>query len=126
MMQVLEYIQSGRRGNKSNYAPRYQNLRKMAVFCAIVHVQIVLLSAGCEPESRLSKPSPYILMNHLIRKNHITPTGSQIHGKQPHSAQKSKGSTEQWTDARNITEQVMAAYLRSVLVVISIPIFTAQ
>lgn len=65
-------------------------------------------------------------MNHIVGKNHITPAGSKISGKWPYSAQKSRGSTDQWTGARNTTDQVMAADLRGVLVAISIPIFTAQ
>jgi hypothetical protein len=62
----------------------------------------------------------------LIGKNLIPPAGSEIRGKRPHSAQKSRDSTGQWTDARNSTAQVTNTHLKVVLVAISIPIFTSQ
>jgi hypothetical protein len=65
-------------------------------------------------------------VDRVVGKILITPAGSEIRGKRPYFAQKSKGSTDQWTDARNSTKPVTVSYLRGVLVAISIPIFTAQ
>jgi type II secretory pathway pseudopilin PulG len=91
----------------------------MALFCAIVRAKIMLFA---DPRAAPSM----LLMNHIVGKNHITPAGSEIRGKRPHSAQKSRDSTGQWTDARNSTAQVTNTHLIGVLVAIFIPIFTSQ
>jgi hypothetical protein len=66
----------------------------MALFCAFVHAKIVLFA---DPRAAPSM----LLMNRIVGKILITPAGSEIRGKQPHSVQKYKGSTDQWTGARN-------------------------
>ena len=70
----------------------------MALFCAIVRTKVMLFAG---PRAVPSILSPYALMNLIVGNNHITPAGYEIRGKQPHSAQKSRGATDQWTGARN-------------------------
>jgi hypothetical protein len=45
----------------------------MALFCAIVRTKVMLFA---DPRAVPSMLSPYVLMNRIVGKNHITPEGT--------------------------------------------------